>query len=87
MLQISSQSASAELFHNVVVIADIVSVVVVRRPIEGRKPDDIDAKFLQVIELLNNSSQIADAVAVAIIEAARINLVDNAFLPLLLLHG
>jgi hypothetical protein len=87
MLQISSQSASSELFYNIVVIADIVSVVVVRRLIEGRKPDDIDAKFLQVIELLNNSSQIADAVAVAIIEAARINLVDNAFLPLLLLHG
>ncbi len=86
MLQISSQSASAELFYNIVVIADIVSVVVVRRLIEGRKPDDIDAKFLQVVELLNNSSQIADAVAVAIIEAARTNLVDNAFLPLLLLH-
>jgi hypothetical protein len=77
----------SELLHDVVIVADVISVVVIRRFVDRRKPDDIDAELLQIVQLLNNSSQIADAVAVAIIEAARINLVDNAFLPPLLLHG
>lgn len=71
----------AKFVHNVAVIADVITVVVVRRFIDRTQPYDVDAELLQIIELFQNPAQVAAAVAVAVLETARINLIDNAFLP------
>ncbi len=76
----------AELVHDVLVIADVVAVVVVGRFVDRREPDDIDAQRLEVIQLLDDAAQVADAVAVAVVKAARVDLVDDAFFPPGLLH-
>jgi len=47
----------------------------------GAKPDDVDAEFLEVIELFCDSVEIADAVAVGVAEGAWVDLIDHGLLP------
>jgi hypothetical protein len=74
---------------DVAVILDVVSVVTHRRAIERRQPDSIDPEPYQVIEMLPDAAQIADAVTADVAEAPRIDLVhDGRFPPGLTLgHG
>ena len=44
-----------KLFHNGTVVADIITVVVIWRPVNGGKPNDIHAQFFQIIQLGCNS--------------------------------
>ena len=46
-----------------------------------REPDRVDAERLQVIQPRGDAVQVADAVAVGILKAARINLIDDGALP------
>ena len=63
--------------RDLVVIADVVAGVVERR-IEPRiDPDGVHAEALDVIQLLDDARQVADAVAVGIIERLRINLIHH----------
>ncbi|MNE36270.1 hypothetical protein D3C80_1300750 [compost metagenome] len=71
----------AEFIHNVLIIADVVTVVVVRRLIDRGQPDDIDAELLQVVQPGYDPAQIADAVSVAVLIASGIDLVDYGFFP------
>ena len=63
------------------VVGDVVAEVDLRRGIEGREPDGVDAQVLQVVEPLGDAVQVADAVAVRVLKAARVNLVDDGVLP------
>ena len=47
----------------------------------GREPDDVDAELLKVIEVLSDAFEVADTVAVRVLEGARVDLVDDGFFP------
>ena len=71
------------------IIGDVVAVVAQRRREKRHQPDSIDAQFLQVVELLRQAAEIADAVRVAIEKCADVDLVDDGVLvpELVLRHG
>ncbi len=71
----------AVLRIDVLVVGDVVAEVDLRRGIDGREPDGVDAELLQIVEALGDAVQVADAVAVGILKAARIDLVDDGVLP------
>ena len=71
----------AELGHDGAVVGDIVAVVIVRGSVDGGEPQHLNTELGEVGNLLGNAGQIADAVAVGIVEGAGVNLVDNGFLP------
>src|SRR6266478_3990481 len=66
---------------NVFVIGDVVAEVDLRRRKARRDPNGVDPKVFQVIELGGDALEIADAVVVAVSEAARIKLVEDGVLP------
>ena len=62
------------------VVGDVVAVVAQRRRVEGQQPERVDAEALQVVELLGQAGEVADAVAVAVEEGADVRLVDDGVL-------
>jgi len=66
---------------NVAVRGDIVAEVLHGRREERRDPDAVHAEASDVFQALANALEIADAIAVAVGEAARIDLVDDAAAP------
>jgi len=57
------------------VIGDVIAAIELRRGIMRGQPDRIDPQISEIVEPLDHPAQIADAVAVAIGKAARIDLV------------
>ena len=71
------------LLHNCTIITDIISVIVVRRSINGTQPDNIYPKTAYITQPGNNSPEIADPVPVAIHKTPGINLIyDDLFPPI-----
>src|SRR6266513_5585905 len=67
---------------NIVIIGDVVAVIAQRRWIKGQEPDGGDAELLEIIELLDQSTEVADAVAIAVMEGLDVQLVnDRVFVP------
>ena len=62
------------------VLGDVVAIVLERRGIEGQEPEHRDAEILQVIELLPEPPEVADAVRVRVEEGADVELVDDRVL-------
>ena len=62
------------------IIGHIIAKIVHGGGVNGREPDGIYVEALQVIQPLANAGQVADAVIVAILVGARVNLVNDAFL-------
>ena len=62
------------------VVRDVVPVVAKRRRIEGQQPEAGDAEVVQVGQLLREAGEIADAVAVAVVEGADVRFVDDRVL-------
>jgi hypothetical protein len=62
------------------VVGDVVAVVLERRRVEGQKPDRGDAEVLQVVELLDQAGEVADAVVVGVVEGPDVDLVDDRVL-------
>ena len=71
----------AEVLHDGAVVGDVVAVVVVGRLVDRGEPDDIDAELLEIRDAARDARQVADAVAVRILETARINLIDDGLFP------
>ena len=71
----------AVLRVDALVVGDVVAEVDLRRGIHGRDPDGVDAEGLEVVEALGDAVEVADAVAVGVLEAAGIDLVDDRVLP------
>ena len=57
------------------VVADVVSDVAARRRVDRGEPQRVDTEVPQVVELGDDPGQVADPVAVAVGEAARVDLV------------
>lgn len=72
---------SAENRIDVRIVADIVTEVGHRRRKDRRDPDRVHAEPFEIVELALNAAEITDAVAVAVFEGARINLINNPALP------
>ena len=62
------------------VVGDVVAVVAQRRRIEGKKPERRHSQPLQVVELLDQSLEVADAVPVGVAEGPHVELVDDGVL-------
>ena len=54
----------AELLHDVLIVADIVAVVIIRGLIDRGKPDRVSTQFTDVFKPAGNTGKIADTVAV-----------------------
>jgi hypothetical protein len=63
------------------IIGDVVAEIRHRRRIDRRDPDRADPEPAEILDPLENALQIADAIAVAVLERARIDLVDDRLLP------
>ena len=75
----------AVLLRDILVVGYIVAHILLRRLIERREPDSVNAEAFYVIELLHDTLDIADAVAVSVAEASRPNLVYcHLFIPALI---
>ncbi len=57
---------------DVAVVGDVVAVVLQRRGIKRQQPDGRGPQVLQIVELLREASEIADAVAVAVVKGAHV---------------
>ena len=63
------------------VVRDVVAVVDARRGIHRRDPDGVDAEIVEVVEARGDALDVADAVAIGVLKAARIKLVDDGVTP------
>jgi hypothetical protein len=61
-------------------IGDVIAVVAVRRRLERREPDEVDAERVQIIQALHQTVKIAAAIAVAIHERFQVEAVDDRVL-------
>ena len=71
----------SEFLHDASIIGNVVSVVTVGGLIYRVKPQHVRAQVFQIIQLLDNSPQIPDSVAVAVFETSDIDLIYNRFFP------
>ena len=71
----------AEHRLDVLVVGDVVAVVVHRRRVDRRQPQHVDAEVLQVVQPRAHAGEVADAVTVAVREAARVHLVHHGAAP------
>ena len=71
----------AEERVDVRVVGDVVAVVDLRRGVEGRQPERVDAELLQVGQPGADALQVADAVPVRVLEAADVDLVEGGAPP------
>ena len=55
----------AEVGIDAAVVGDVVAVVLAGARIERQQPERVDAEVLQIVELLGQAGEVADAVAVA----------------------
>ena len=52
----------AEERVDVLVVADVVAVVILRALVEGREPHDVHAELGEMVDPLQDAAQVADAV-------------------------
>ena len=71
----------AEICHDVAVIGNVISVVIVRRAIYRRKPYHVNSELFQIIEAGSDSLQVADPVSIGIRKAPWIDLINNCLFP------
>ena len=63
------------------VVGDVVAAVLHRGRVEGADPERVDAERLEVAEAPGDAVEVAGAVAVGVLEGARVDLVEDAGLP------
>ena len=71
----------AENRIDITIIGNVIAEILHRRLEEGREPHGIDSKRSHIVELVGDAGQIADAVTIAVGEAARIDLIDRRAAP------
>src|SRR5438093_8153490 len=77
----------AVLGVDAVVVGDVVAVIFLRRWIERREPESVDAKRSQVVESGRDPGQVADSVVVRVGKAAHVDLVEDGVAPPRRSHG
>src|SRR5262249_37026648 len=63
------------------VVRHVVTRVCLRRGVPGVEPDRVDAEFREIAQVCSHTGEIADAIAVAVREAARVDLVNDGRTP------
>ena len=71
----------AVLWIDGLVVGDVVAEVNLGRGVHGRNPDSVDAQTFKVVQTLGDAVEIADAIAVGVLKAAGIDLVEDSVLP------
>ena len=71
----------AELGVDVAVVVDVVPAVGEGRRVERREPHRVDPELHEVRDAARDAGEVADAVAVRVGEAARVDLVDGGLAP------
>ena len=71
----------AELRIDVTVVADVIAHIVHRRGEKRRQPDRINAQRGDMLQPRGDPRQIADAIAIAVLKTARIDLIDHRTTP------
>src|SRR5271154_34362 len=71
----------AKFRHNLAVISNVIAIVCVWRVIMGRKPNDVDAQVLEVVQPFSNTLKVADAVPIRILKGPRIDFIKNCLSP------
>ena len=66
---------------DVLIVADVIAVVVLRRRIDRREPQHVDAERREIVEPRGDARQVTDTVTVGVGEAARVDLIDDRGLP------
>jgi hypothetical protein len=79
--QLIEVSQIAKVGIHIAVVSNVVAEIGHGRGVEGRDPYRFDPQLRKVIEPLQDSLKIANAVAICILEGPRINLIKNAVLP------
>ena len=77
---------SAVFLGNILVVGYVIAVVRKRRGVYRRKPNCVNAEALYVVELIEYAVEVADTVAVTVLEASAPNLVDSHFLVPTVIH-
>src|SRR5205823_3649423 len=70
----------AVVWINIEIIGDVVAVIFERRWIKRQEPDRADTQFLEIIELLDQAAEIADAIRVAVVKRLHVQLVNDGVL-------
>src|SRR5205807_329687 len=65
---------------NIEIIGNVVTVIFQGRRIKRQQPDRADTQFLEIIELLDQSAEIADTICVAVVKCLHVQLVDDRVL-------
>ena len=78
--ELDEVAARAVARIDAVEVGDVVAVVAIRRGLERREPDDVDAERVQIVEALHQPLEIAAAVAVAVHERLEVEAVDDRVL-------
>ena len=71
----------AVLRVNLPIVADIVAIIRVGGAVHGAQPDGPHPQLLEVVQAADDAGDVPDAVAVGILEAAGVDLVDERVLP------
>ena len=71
----------AEQRIDVLIVGDVVAVVILRRPVDRGQPHHVHAEICEVVETAGDALQVADAVAVRVLEGTRVDLVDHRVGP------
>jgi hypothetical protein len=71
----------AERRVDVLVVADVIASVVLRRGIDRRQPDHVHAERGQGVQPAGDPRKITDPVSITVREAARPDLIDHRRLP------
>ena len=71
----------AEQRVDIAVVTDVVAGIGHRRAKDRRQPQGVDAQLLQVIEMAQHAVEVTDAVAVAVGEGTRVDLVNGGAFP------
>lgn len=67
----------SEIRMDVVIIADVITVIGIGGTIYRREPDQIHAQILQMIQPAQNALEIADSIMIGILERARPDLIKT----------
>src|SRR5947209_20292318 len=70
----------AEVRIDVEIIGDVVAVITQRRRIKRKKPDGRDAELLEIIQFLDQATEIAHSIAVTVAKRLDVEFVDDRFI-------
>src|SRR5262245_28109822 len=74
-------SQCAEQRVDIDIVSHVIAEIGHRRGKNWRKPDCVDAQPLHIVEPAGDAAQISDAVGIAVLKGARVDLIDDSALP------